>query len=379
MAVAADQQTVDGGEAEAGAEPEVAEKTADPARFASVFRRFVRGTVGDDVYREPRWSRLALGAVLPSVTGVLWPLGLLLAAAAVYRIRKVGQRGSVLAWLCLAMAVIWLGGGTPVLGPWFGSEAVGPQGRAIVDLKVGDCLSGLLSDVQVKVGEAQVVPCTLPHQGEVYARPSLGDAVYGTDTDLSEEAGKACPPLLSDYAMDSWAIPESVTLDAIYPGHGLSTAIRHSTAICIVEGDRAGWKGTLRRDAGNLTADQLTYLRAARAADDAWAAEPERKPEDHPDIARRWAGVLATGLETETKALAQAGWPGAVGPAVTALSAELAQAVTHLRAAEHAADDATMLAELRLGVAHAGNQQAKAARAALGLATEPGRPLPTGI
>ncbi|MFJ6214161.1 DUF4190 domain-containing protein [Streptomyces sp. NPDC092296] len=351
---------------------------ASDREHSAAFKSFLRGPVDDDSFDPPRWSRLAIASLIPGVTGFLWPAGVLLGIVALVRIRRTGRKGRWLAVAGLVMCLVWAVGGTSVLGPFAGkSDSKGAGTVGVFDLKAGDCMARLPQQIRT-VSEVAVVPCSQPHQGEVFASADLGAAFFGNESDVTERADKVCTSLIEGYAMDSWAIPDSVSLGYFYPrGHSLAN-VKHRNATCFFRDGGAGWTGTLRRDATNLTAAQLRYLKAAKPADDAWDAQPELTAAENPAINREWAGTLAKGIEAEIELLDEPGWPDAARPAVTALVSELRSAVPHLTAARQSRDNRTLQQELALADEHTGHRQAMQARAALGLASEQGRPTATG-
>ena len=61
------------------------------------------------------------------------------------------------------------------------------------DIQQGDCLD--LPDSDEDVAEVQAVPCDEPHEGEVYALPTLAagpDAPFPDEVSLIEQSGDAC-------------------------------------------------------------------------------------------------------------------------------------------------------------------------------------------
>ncbi len=62
----------------------------------------------------------------------------------------------------------------------------------VFDFKVGDCLIDLPSGGSV--GKATGVPCSDPHQFEVYAETFLGDEVETLPKDISDQASEFCSP-----------------------------------------------------------------------------------------------------------------------------------------------------------------------------------------
>ncbi|WP_265737702.1 DUF4190 domain-containing protein [Peterkaempfera bronchialis] len=358
-----------------GAVPGAASDREHSAAFAS----FLRGPVDDDSLDPPRWSRLAIASLVPGVTGFLWPVGVLLGVVALVRIRRTGRRGRWLAVAGLVMCLVWAVGGTSVFGPYVGKSDGDRAGTvSVFDLKAGDCMARLPPKSQESVSEVAVVPCSQLHQGEVFASADLGDAFFGSESEVTERAEEVCSSLIGGYVMDGWAIPDSVSLGYFYPhGHSL-TNVKHRDATCFFRDGGTGWRGTLRRDATNLTAAQMRYLKSVKPANDAWDAEPELTPAENPAVNREWAGTLAKGIEAEITLLEEPGWPAAAQPAVTALIADLRSAVPHLKAAHESTDNRTLQRELALADEHTGHRQAMKARAALGLASDQGHPTVTG-
>ncbi len=72
------------------------------------------------------------------------------------------------------------------------SGQVASQGKlSVFDLRVGDCLLNIAS----KTGEQrdlEAVPCTKPHDGEVYTNIDLGDGDFPGDEFVAGKAERGC-------------------------------------------------------------------------------------------------------------------------------------------------------------------------------------------
>lgn len=170
-------------------------------------------------------------AIAALIFGILggFLLSVIFGIVALVKIRKTGQSGKGLAIAGLALSGVWL--------LLIGTAVVlaGKDGKVSVDrLHTGDCIKTLSeSDAVYRM---PVVPCTQPHQGEVYGEFDLTRGDYPGDTAIETEAFTQCGTLLERYAPR--AVDFAGDLFYLYPR---STDWRRGdrTVICIAYSDPA--------------------------------------------------------------------------------------------------------------------------------------------
>ena len=144
-------------------------------------------------------AALVLG-ILPAMGGVL---GIVFGIVGLRRTSRSGRPGRGMAIGGIVLGSLWLVG---IIVAVVVSEAAGPDrdaAGAVVsdgdvsafDLRLGDCAA------ELSVGDARtlrLVPCTQPHEGEVYAVFSLPGDDYPGETDTDRLAKGGCDRRLTD-------------------------------------------------------------------------------------------------------------------------------------------------------------------------------------
>ncbi|MGH3858123.1 septum formation family protein [Actinokineospora sp.] len=144
------------------------------------------------VSRPPGTNGFAIAALVFGILGGI-PLSVIFGIVALVKIRKTGQSGKGLAIAGLALSGVWLL--MIVAGAVYG----GKDGNVSVDrLHPGDCIKTLSESETVY--RMPVVPCTQPHQGEVYGEFDLSRGDYPGETAIETEAFTQCETLLEKYA-----------------------------------------------------------------------------------------------------------------------------------------------------------------------------------
>lgn len=147
-------------------------------------------------------------AIAAVVLGVLpiGGLGLVFGIVALVRIRKSQRRGQGLAVAGMVLGAVWLvlGGFVAIFGE---VEEDGPKraadGTVIArgklssrDLRIADCPTSLRDGA---LGMVEVVPCSEPHQAEVYATFELSEASYPGAARISGLAVQGCEERLGPF------------------------------------------------------------------------------------------------------------------------------------------------------------------------------------
>lgn len=239
--------------------------------------------------------------------------------------------------------------------------------ESVFSLDVGDCYNPNTKPVaDGESGEefaVEVVPCTEPHDGQVYGEFKVDDGAYPGDDAIVEAADARCPAEELKFAPDTWAVPTGVSGSYYQPTKD-SWATGDRLVTCTYTKDSGKITGTLKSKAMN--ADQLAYLKGSSALYEAlWANQPEADAvEDDLDGYKAQATAVTAALDTHLSAL-----QGIEQPATVKLRSELDKANQAWKKAANAADaDAFYLAYDK---AFTGIDPSKsvAARKELGLST----------
>ncbi|MFD7904288.1 DUF4190 domain-containing protein [Kitasatospora sp. NPDC059747] len=309
----------------------------------------------------------AIGAL---VTGLVcaWPVALVLSIVAMVQIRKRAERGMGMAVTGLVFGVFGVmvtvfGVLGAVLGPVdradSGAPPKAPAGSVRWSaLKSGDCYSSPDggSRVDPDGGDETVywvrkVPCSAPHHGEVAgtARTPAGDSrTYPGESAIRERAAELCRPVLDNYALDQWAIPDGMDEIYLYPTAGnWKYGERYIT--CAFEDRDAEHVGTVRTDRGSLTSAQLAYLEAVRGFNTAYANQPKGEVATAGSEYVTWAGRMAAASRAEAEQLSRTttSWPDAAKPKVAALAAAQRDAATAWESAARTTDPTALEGEIR--------------------------------
>lgn len=81
------------------------------------------------------------------------------------------------------------------------------------DLKVGDCFDNPTADSNIE--SITAIPCTQPHDSQVFAEPPVTESSYPGDTTLSSEASDDCNDSSTQSTISSDA-PQSLEVSALY-------------------------------------------------------------------------------------------------------------------------------------------------------------------
>ncbi|GAA4868637.1 DUF4190 domain-containing protein [Kitasatospora terrestris] len=329
---------------------------------------------------DPGWSGFAITSFVMGVFGfacLLFLGGIGFGIAALGAIKRTGQRGKGLAVAGLVLSSIWalliaVGLGIAIIEDGrdpdpFGSSARSAGPQSAFDLDTGECFDRTgTNGVSV-----DVVPCSQRHYGEVYWTYTLnGPADYPGDSWVTSDADLECDRKQDDYAMDSWAVPSTVAVHYFYPDKRSWKRTSGNRAVCFFVDDKGPTTGSLRNDRLNLNSEQVGYLSAVNPFNRVWANGPdEEEVADDPDGYRRWADNVSDAVTIEIAKLEGVSWSASAKQPVADLVAECREMKKHLEAARTAKDAATIEDELVEAARHVGGAKAKAARAALGLAT----------
>lgn len=194
-------------------------------------------------------------------------------------------------------------------------------------------------------------PCADPHRGEAAGIARVPDGAgsgYPGETRLRDRAAALCGPLLDEYALDYWAVPNGMEEVYLYPSRANWQSGERSVT-CTYEDRYAQHRGSVRTDRSKLTPAQLAYLETARTFNNVFWSEPEAEIADAPAQYADWARQMADASRKEADELSRAStlWPEGAKPKVAELVAAQRAAATTWDTASHAAAGAALERELR--------------------------------
>ncbi|MBL3665730.1 DUF4190 domain-containing protein [Streptomyces sp. M2CJ-2] len=319
---------------------------------------------------------VAIAALVCGLLCFLPAVGLVLGLIALWQIRRRSERGrgmaiagSVLSSVGLALWVLSLS--TNAAADFWEGFKEGARGNTILLLEEGDCFDSPDGLVGWTI-EADQVPCSQEHDGEVFALVTLPDGAFPGDDSLVETADDRCYALQDGYAMDAWALPSDVDVYHITPSR--ESWDYGDRVITCVFGNRdadATLTGSLRRDESTLDADQVAYLKATHVLNAALDQIPVEEAEEDLPGNQKWAGQMSEALAEQSGMLREHEWPADAERPVTKLAGELEKAeAAWAKAAEADGLDA-FYEHSAQGWELIDSRKTVTARKALGLATTP--------
>ncbi|MEV0226163.1 DUF4190 domain-containing protein [Streptomyces sp. NPDC050704] len=309
-------------------------------------------------------------------------VGLVLGLVALAQIKKRGESGKgmavagmILSGTGTAVLVLALVTGAPA-DVWDGFKEGArdaAESGATFSVERGDCFNAPGVSMEGLTYDVEKVPCEGKHDGEVFANVKMADGGYPGDDAIVEAADDRCYPLQSGYAMDSWAIPDNVDIYYYTPTReSWSVGDREISCLFGNVDEKGSLTGSLRLDDSMLTADQLTYLQAARILNEAMDSAPDEVyVEDDLAGHKEWAGRVSTALTQQTEMLRAHDWSAKAEKPVTALVKDLEEARKEWAKAAKASDADVFYDHYGKGLEHSDAKKSVTARKALGLATTP--------
>ncbi|MFG2710161.1 DUF4190 domain-containing protein [Streptomyces goshikiensis] len=333
---------------------------------------------GAPAYRQPALNGFAPASLL---VGVLCfpPLGVLFAVVALVQIARRRERGKAVALVGLVVSGVM----TVALAVLVGQYADGFFARiasarhlavtegeftAIDGMRAGDCFNVPGGNLYDESSSVYRIGCAEVHDGEVTSSTLLEGKGFPGSEQLRKAATDTCWKSMDEYAMDTWALPEYAELFHFAPSRGSWRDGDHRL-LCVIGTTDEDHRGSLRKDAGMLTPEQVGFLRAMNATDQALGREPDGEPGRQLGAYRAWAREVDAALGEQAKVLEGAkGRPGLGGPAGKRLR-ELAAAREQWRAAAEARTPAGFDAAWRRAGKAVSLDTEKALRGAYGLST----------
>ncbi|WP_307790626.1 DUF4190 domain-containing protein [Streptomyces actuosus] len=347
-----------------------------PGSYGPPYQPWTQGY--SPINRPAPVNGVAIAALVLGLLCCIPALGLVLGVIALVQIRRRGERGTAMAvvgavlstiGLALWAAALATGAATDLWdgfreGVSVGTDSTLVEGRCYV--APGGMGDGDLYDIDE-------VPCAGEHDGEVFHTFTMtGGSSFPGRAAVSDAADEACSAHIGEYVMDAWAVTDDVEVFYLGPTEDTWRYGDRSVA-CVLGGaqEGKGLVGSLRLDATTLDGDQLAFLRAQSAVDDALGEEPEMSPRGDLKARRAWAGEVRGALSAQLTALRGHAWStGAEGP-VAAWLKDLRTARDEWARAAAATDADTFAAHCGKGWESVDADSTVGARRALGLTTTP--------
>ncbi|MFE1790681.1 DUF4190 domain-containing protein [Streptomyces sp. NPDC059525] len=304
------------------------------------------------------------------------PLGVVFGLVALVQIGRRQERGRALAVVGLVVSLVttavmlyglvsWTRPFLERLGSRPVPERVEGQLTDMGRLRTGDCFNVPGGDLLDETPFTYRTDCAQVHDAEVTAATVLGPGPFPGASKLKDSATDACWKAQDAYAMDTWALPDYVEMYYFAPTREAWRA-GDRRLICVIGTSGHDHRGSLRKDAGMLTPEQVSLLTALNAADGALGRAPERELDEALPEYRSWAREVDGALGAEERMLRDA---AAAHPEAGARLKELAAARTQWQRAAGAVrpSDFRQAWDAAEGALTTGTE--KALRGAYGLST----------
>ncbi|BFV55142.1 hypothetical protein KCMC57_up02460 [Kitasatospora sp. CMC57] len=309
-------------------------------------------------YGQPYWTGpqappqgsngLAIASLVLGILGFgccLWALGLGFGIAALGQIRRRPQRGRGLAIAGIVLSCVWAVLTIGLAGVFVAKGDLDDiaDRTNVFSLTPGDCTKESSGDHGAVVRRFTVVPCTLPHLGEVFGTVTLPDdqganAPYPGDKVLQDAVAKECVQRQYEYVADYLAIPREVDVTTLYPDPTAWKSGGKRLGLCVFE-SKENLTRTLRQETAGGTGEQRSYLAASRELNQVLDQWPMDEPEDaDPGVYQEWARKLVSAAQIEKSQLNAAQWSDPVRAQVAPLQAELDQVIAHAEKLRKTAD-----------------------------------------
>ncbi|WP_329220700.1 DUF4190 domain-containing protein [Streptomyces sp. NBC_01485] len=320
---------------------------------------------------------VAIAALVLGILCFLPAVGLVLGIIALVQIKKRGERGkgmaiagAILSSVGLALWVLALATGGA--GEFWEGFKEGASANSGFSLAKGDCFDVPGGTLDKEVYDVDEVACSGAHDAEVFATVPLPGDDFPGDSHVADVADDKCYPLQSAYAMDTWALTDEVDVYYLTPtGESWEWGDREITCVFADLEGKSTLTGSLRADETTLDADQLAFLTAMTAVDDALYEEPEELAEEDLAGNRTWAGDVGNATDEQAAALGAHTWSAPARAPLAALVKDMRAAGKEWAAAEKATDVDGFYVHYDTAYEYVDGDATVTARKALGLATTP--------
>ncbi|MEV6952444.1 DUF4190 domain-containing protein [Streptomyces sp. NPDC051183] len=266
-------------------------------------------------YGQPPLNGFALASLLVGLL-CLPPLGVVFGIVALVQIAKRRERGRPLAVAGLALSLVMtvaLVSVTDRLAEGFFDrvsaleqfENVEGDLTDIDELRVGDCFNVPGGDLLDEDPFVYRIDCAQVHDAEVTSSALLTQPGYPGAEPLRKSSADDCWKAQDAYAMDTWALPDYAEMFYFSPSRA-SWRDGDRRLLCVIGTAAQEHSGSLRKDAGMLTPEQVAFLRAVNDVDLAMGRVPDPDVEDAFPEYREWAREVDRALEAEARVLGEA-------------------------------------------------------------------------
>ncbi|GAA4902419.1 DUF4190 domain-containing protein [Streptomyces coeruleoprunus] len=334
------------------------------------------------VHPSANTNGLAIASLVTGLVCLVPPLGLILGAFALGRIKKKGERGkglavagmilSLISTLLVATGIATGAFSKALDGVREVKEEVASSSSAFA-LRKGDCFNtpnGVQNEEEVE--RVKSVKCAQPHDAEVTGSFKLTGDTWPGVPEIEKIAEERCFAMGEAYAMDAWAVPDNAWTFYYHPTKESWSTIKDRTVTCAFVAEKGKLTtGSLRSDETTLDADQLVFLKALNPTESVFGEEPEEDPDTNLDANVKWAGKVEKTLRDAGAALEAHTFSGPSQKAVADLVRDLDEARKHWTKAAKATDADTFWEHYEPGYDALPADFGKEARAALKLDTTP--------
>jgi len=173
------------------------------------------GAYDDEIpYKRPKVSKLAVVALITGILPLV-PVALITGIAALIGIRRSGRRGHGMAVSALFIATAWIivvGAVATVATLTHGFKkpvTITYKEASVFKLQEGDCINTPNGQ------QVTIVPCTTPHDDEVFGTLTLTGAKWPGTAAVEQQASAGCASMLAGYLNPQLAI--SLAQTYVYP------------------------------------------------------------------------------------------------------------------------------------------------------------------
>jgi Septum formation len=185
-------------------------------------------------------------ATLISAIVPLVPLTLILGTVALIRIARTAARGRALAITGLVLAGLWAIAGAAATAPLVTQHQPARPVTLpkIFRLHTGQCLNISPNGIS----SVHILPCSRPHDGEVFGTFQVAGRHYPGAASLRQQASNGCVSRLSSYLNPQLSL-SSLTESYVYPDAG-AWAAGERTVVCTVRSTGGKLTGSVRTAPG---------------------------------------------------------------------------------------------------------------------------------
>jgi hypothetical protein len=202
----------------------------------------------------------AIAAFVLGLIGI-FPAGIAFGVVALVRIGRTRQKGTGLAIAGLVLSAVWLLAvmGLVIAGAaYVSAHGVTSGTRPVPELATGTCYD---QPVQKTTLWVTVVPCSGPHDRQLYAKIDFGGSYPGPDAD-KQMSRDACIRAMGADFVDPAALSDRADLFFYFPERSQWQDGHRPQAWCTLASSQGGrLTGNLMQSSSDYTATQLGYLR----------------------------------------------------------------------------------------------------------------------